>query len=226
VEEISATVAQEVHPVVDYGLIDLPIEDVLPDPRPLRAAIEISELVESVREHGIIQPLIVAPDETPGKYVVVAGNRRLEAARQAGLQTVPVIIRPASPQHRIEWSLIENTQRSDLNVLEQAQAFRSLSLHFALDTGEIARQISRPEALITRSLRLLQLTDATKHALLDQSISEGHAHALLKIDSPEMQNSVLAFIIENSLGIRQVEDLVMRLVAHQTASAMIAEPGE
>ncbi|MEJ5226190.1 MAG: ParB/RepB/Spo0J family partition protein, partial [Anaerolineales bacterium] len=223
VAEAPAPLAAETPAVADHGLVDLPIADVLPDPRPLRADLAIAELVESVREHGIIQPLIVTPDDASGKYVVIAGNRRLEAARQAGLQTVPAIIRPASPQQRIEWSLIENTQRSDLNALEQAEAFRSLLLHFNLDESQVGRLISHSEAHVRRMLGLLHLTDASKQALLGRTISEEHAHALSKIDIPEMQNSVLAFIIENNLGVRQVEDLVRRLVGHQSVMTESAQ---
>ncbi len=215
-------------PECEQELVELPIEDVILDPQPLRAALEISELVESVRLHGIIQPLLVTHDEALGKYVVIAGNRRLKAARQAGLRTVPAIIRPATSRQRVEWSLIENTQRSDLNILEQALAFRSLSLHFDQDFEQLAAQVSRPAAHIQRLLSLLRLTESAKQALTQQIISEGHAYALLQIDVPEMQNSVLDFIVANNLSIRQTEDLVLRLVGHPAqppaSTASAAEP--
>ncbi len=211
-EAIAPDETEPAHTLADHGLVDLPIEDILPDPQPLRAIISVEDLVESVRAHGIIQPLIVAPDEAMGKYVIIAGNRRLEAARQAGLASVPVIVRTASSRQRIEWSLVENTQRADLNMLERAAALRDLSMQFSLSAEDISLSISRPVAEVKRMLDLLRLGGAARTALLQHAITEAHASALLPIDLPEMQDSVLDFVIAHRLDAQQTHDLVRRLI--------------
>jgi len=176
---------------------------------------ELSELADSIREHGILQPLIVSSGSNPGEYILIAGERRLEAARLAGLKQVPVVIRQATDMQRLELALIENIQREDLDPLEEAHAYEQLADEFNLSHEEIAGQVGKNRATITNRLRLLKLPPEVKKALGDKKISEGHARALLGLSLPEAQLTVLKSIISRDLNVRQVEELVRKLSGQQ-----------
>jgi len=178
---------------------------------------EMDELAASIREHGVIQPLIVTESDQPGGYILIAGERRLLAARQAGLTAVPAIIREASDQQRLELALIENLQRTDLGPLEAAEAFRQLAEDFSLSHEEIAVQVGKNRSTVTNTLRLLKLPPSVQQALADRLISEGHARALLALPSSQSQAAVLGTITSRGLNVRQTEALVRKLTAGESS---------
>jgi ParB family chromosome partitioning protein len=172
--------------------------------------VELAELADSIREHGIIQPLIVAP-VADGTYTLIAGERRLQAAQKAGFKKVPVIVRHASGQEMLELALIENIQRADLNALEEAEAFRQLIDEFGLSHDAVARRVGKSRVAVTNTLRLLGLSSKVKQALVNRKITEGHARALLALTSAKAQESALQTTLNLNLNVRQVEELVRKL---------------
>ncbi len=196
------------------SVMELPVDKILPNPHQPRNRMdpgEIDELAASIREHGVIQPLIVTESDQPGGYTLIAGERRLLAARQAGLAAVPAIIREASDQQRLELALIENLQRTDLGPLEAAEAFRQLAEDFSLSHEEIAVRVGKSRTAVTNTLRLLKLPPSVQGALADGQISEGHARALLALPTPQSQAAVLGTINSRGLNVRQTEALVRKL---------------
>ncbi|MEZ0395457.1 MAG: ParB/RepB/Spo0J family partition protein [Anaerolineales bacterium] len=203
------------------GVNMVAVEMILPNPRQPRGSMdpaELEELTASVREHGVLQPLIVTPGEADGKYVLIAGERRLQAARLAGLTTVPVIVRPASDQQRLELAIIENIQRTDLSPLEEAEAYRQLSADFNLSHEEIAARVGKSRVAVTNTLRLLKLPDSVKNALVERRISEGHARALLSLPNAAAQTAALRTILSQELSVRQTEELVRKLSGEKPPS--------
>ena len=193
------------------SVMELPVDKILPNPHQPRRRMdpgEIDELAASIREHGVIQPLIVTEGDQPGDYTLIAGERRLLAARQAGLAAVPALIREASDQQRLELALIENLQRTDLGPLEAAEAFRQLAEDFSLSHEEIAVRVGKSRTAVTNTLRLLKLPPSVQSALADGQISEGHARALLALPTPQSQAAVLGTITSRGLNVRQTEALV------------------
>jgi ParB family chromosome partitioning protein len=184
----------------------------------------MEDLAHSIRQHGVLQPLIVTYDETSGQYILIAGERRLIAARQAGLDSVPAIIREANDQQRLELALIENLQRTDLNPLEAAEAYRQLAEDFNLSHEEISQRVGKSRTSITNALRLLKLPQSIRQALLEGRISEGHARALLSLSTPQAQTAVLQTILDKGLSVRQTEELVRTLSGHKPASKPKAAP--
>ena len=200
--------------IADNGIMLVPVELVLPNPRQPRNMMhpeELGELTASIREHGVLQPLIVTPGDTQGRYILIAGERRLQAARMAGLASVPVLVRQATDQQRLELAIIENVQRSDLSALEEAEAYRQLAEDFDLSHEEIAARVGKSRVAVTNTLRLLKLPDAIKNALIEGRISEGHARALLALPTPEAQTAALRTVIAQELNVRQTEELVRKL---------------
>lgn len=171
---------------------------------------ELQDLAASIREHGILQPLIVTNDSRTDIYVLIAGERRLRAAKIAGLDIVPVIIREASEQQRLELALIENVQRADLNPIEMAEAYQKLADEFNLTQEEISAQVGKNRVTVANTLRLLKLTLIARSALLEGKISEGHARALLGLPSIQAQNAALQTVVSKELNVRQTEELVRK----------------
>lgn len=201
------------------GIRQLPANQINRSPRQPRTHFdpeELAELAASIREHGILQPLIVTSNEEAQGYTLIAGERRLEAARQAGLERVPVIIREASEQQRLELALIENVQRADLNPLESAEAYRQLAEDFGLSHEEISNRVGKSRTAITNTLRLLKLPQSLQQALIDGAITEGHARALLTLNTPQAQAAALQTILARDLNVRQTEELVRKLVGQKT----------
>ncbi len=196
------------------GVMLVPVEMVLPNPRQPRNMMHpenLEELTLSVREHGVLQPLIVTLGESMGQYILIAGERRLQAARLAGLATVPVLVREATDQQRLELAIIENVQRSDLSALEEAEAYRQLAEDFELSHESIAARVGKSRVAVTNTLRLLRLPDSVKNALIEKRISEGHARALLALSTPEAQTAALRTVLSQELNVRQTEELVRKL---------------
>jgi ParB family chromosome partitioning protein len=175
---------------------------------------ELNELAASIREHGVIQPLIVSPNGD-GTFVLIAGERRWQAAQRAGLRTVPVISRQANNQELLELALVENVQRADLNPMEEAEAYRQLTEDFGFSHEQIAKSVGKSRVAVTNTLRLLNLADAVKQALVDGRITEGHARALLMLTTQKAQASAMQTIINLSLNVRQAEELVRKLTGHK-----------
>ncbi len=196
------------------GVIEIPVGNIDPNPHQPRSHMDpekLNELAVSIREHGIIQPIIVTQGALPDHYTLVAGERRLLAARQAGLETIPAILREATEQQRLELALIENVQRTDLGPLEAAEAYRQLDEEFGLSHEEIAVRVAKSRVTITNTLRLLKLPPVVRQALAEERISEGHARALLALPTPQAQTAALQTILKHDLNVRQTEELVRKL---------------
>ena len=197
------------------GVAQVPVLAITPNPLQPRTFVDpeaLSELAASIREHGLIQPLIVT-QQGPDRYQLIAGERRWQAARMAGLAQVPVIVKEATPQQALEIALVENIQRADLNPLEEAVAFRQLVDEFDLTQEQVAERVGKSRVSVTNTLRLLRRPAAVKQALLDGTIREGHARALLALPTKEAQVAALKTVITKRLSVRQTEDLARRLLA-------------
>jgi ParB family chromosome partitioning protein len=203
------------------GLAKVPIDAIKPNPQQPRFSIDddsLAELAASIREHGLIQPLIVTylgPSVKEVRYQIIAGERRWRAARRAGLDAVTVIIKEAAPQEMLELALVENIQRADLNPLEEAQAYRQLMEDFGLTQEQVAKRVGKSRVAIANTLRLLRASEAVKRALLAGDIREGHARALLTLDNEEAQEAALAVVVKQGLNVRQTEALVRRLAGER-----------
>ncbi len=178
------------------------------DPEALR------ELSDSIKEHGLIQPLIVtpAPDSTElaPRYQLIAGERRWQAAKLAGLVSVPVVVRGASPQEMLELALVENIQRADLNPLEEANAYRQLMSDFGLTQEEVAGKVGKNRTTVANALRLLKLPSEIQKEIAEETISEGHARAILTVNDDLKQRQLLRMVIEQGLSVRQTEESARR----------------
>lgn len=196
------------------GVLQVMLDDIRPNPRQPRTEFdtrELEELAQSIAKHGVLQPILVAPDEGGQGYQLIIGERRWQAARIAGLDSVPVIVRQVDEQQQLVLALIENLQRSDLNPLEAADGYRQLADDFSLSHEEIASFVGKSRAAISNTLRLLNLPDPVRQALREGKISEGHARALLALRKPQAQSAALAAILKQGLNVRQAEELVRRL---------------
>ena len=168
------------------------------------------ELSESIKQYGVLQPLLVSNKKD--YYEIVAGERRWRAAKLAGLKEVPVIIKELSDQQVVEISLIENIQREDLNPIEEAMAYKRLIEEFSLKQDEIAERVSKSRTAVTNSMRLLKLAPKVQQMLIDEMISAGHARAILAITEPETQYSVAMKVFDEKLSVRDTEKLVKKLL--------------
>lgn len=186
-------------------------------PRRDVAHANLEALATSIQDHGVLQPILVT--ETLDGYRIVAGERRVQAARLAGLERIPAVIRQLADREQLELALVENVQREDLNPIEEANAFRQLSEEFGLTQDEIARQVGRARSTITNTLRLLELDDGVQAAVADGRISEGHARALVGLPAVQ-QLHIVATVVDNGLSVRQAEELARRLREPRT----VAEP--
>lgn len=204
------------------GVSQIPVDRIQPNPRQPRARVdpdELAELAASIHEHGVIQPIIVTYEEFEDRYILIAGERRWLAARLAGLETVPALIREANDQQRLELALIENVQRSDLSPLEAAEAYRQLVEDFHLSHEEISGRVGKSRAAITNTMRLLKLPQSVQQALAEGRISEGHARALLALPAPQAQAAALQTIFSRDLSVRQTEELVRLLTGKKPSTA-------
>lgn len=166
----------------------------------------LQELSESIKQHGIVQPLVVAKKDD--YYEIIAGERRWRAAKLAGLKEVPVVIKDYSPQEIMEVALIENIQREDLNPVEEARAYENLIKEYNLKQEELAQRVSKSRSAITNSLRLLNLSDEVLDMLMEETISSGHARALLALKDKDQQLQVAEKIISDKLSVREIEKIV------------------
>ena len=209
------------HPAAPGGVMQVPLEAITRNPRQPRTqfdAKDLEELAASIREHGIIQPLIVAPARG-GNFTLIAGERRLQAAKKAGLEKVPVILRQASDRQLLEVALIENVQRADLNALEEAEAYQHLVKDFGLSQEQVADRVGKSRVAVTNTLRLLGLSPKVKQALVDDQISEGHARALLGLTSAKAQEAALQTVLKLGMSVRQTEGLVRKFGGEKQTKA-------
>ncbi len=169
----------------------------------------LQELADSIKQFGLLQPILVQDRKT--YYEIIAGERRWRAAKLAGLKEVPVIIRDYTDQEIVEISLIENIQREDLNPIEEALAYKRLLTEFNLKQDEVAERVSKSRTAVTNSMRLLKLCDEVQQMIIDDMISSGHARALISIEDPEEQYNVAQKIFDEKLSVRDVEKLVKNL---------------
>ncbi|HEY5731481.1 MAG TPA: ParB/RepB/Spo0J family partition protein [Anaerolineales bacterium] len=202
------------------GVTQIAIDLIQRNPRQPREKFDIEELENlavSIREHGVIQPLIVSPGKN-GVYILIAGERRLQASRKAGLKTVPVVIRTATDQQLLELALIENVQRADLNPIEEAEAYQHLAKEFRMSHEKIAERVGKSRVAVTNTMRLLDASAAVKQALVDGRITEGHARAMLTL-SAKAQENLLNQVVNLDLSVRQTEALAGKYSGKKTASA-------
>lgn len=203
-------------PVVDIAeernFFLCPIEHIRPNknqPRKQFSPDKLEELAASIREKGIIQPLVVTRKD--GFYEIIAGERRWRASQKAGLRELPVVIREASDDAVLELALIENIQREDLNAIEEAQAYKALVEQFGISQEDVAKRVGKNRTTITNSLRLLKLPAEIQQDVVEDRLTMGHARALLGIDDEEMLQRARHEILHRFLSVRAAEELVKRL---------------
>ena len=193
------------------GVAEIAIDQVRPNPRQPRQrfdAEELEALAASIREHGVLQPILVT--ETLDGYQLVAGERRLRASQLAGLDRVPAVVRQLADRDQLEVALVENLQRADLGPMEAAAAYQALATEFELTHDEIARRIGRAKSTVTNTIRLLELDPRVQAALVDGRITEGHARAIAGLPT-EIQPRIVTTVVEGALSVRQTEELVRRV---------------
>ncbi|MBS1250286.1 MAG: putative chromosome-partitioning protein ParB [Chloroflexi bacterium] len=217
---ISTEISTETTEEGKSSVLEISVDDIDTNPHQPRSrfdTVELKKLAASIREHGVIQPLVITKDDEEN-YALIAGERRLKAAKIAGLETVPVIIREAGEQDKLEVALIENVQRTDLNPLETAAAYEQLSQEFGLSHEEIGERVGKSRTTITNTLRLLELAPVAQQALRKEAVSNGHARALLSLPTTQAQSAALQTILTKGLNVRQTEALVKRLKGEKTSS--------
>jgi ParB family transcriptional regulator, chromosome partitioning protein len=205
---LSSLIPQRAQPT---GVAEIAIDQVRPNPRQPRQrfdAEELEALAASIREHGVLQPILVT--ETLDGYQLVAGERRLRASQLAGLDRVPAVIRQLADRDQLEVALVENLQRADLGPMEAAAAYQALATEFELTHDEIARRIGRAKSTVTNTIRLLELDPRVQSALVDGRITEGHARAIAGLPT-EIQPRIVTTVVEGALSVRQTEELVRRV---------------
>lgn len=209
------------------GVTEIQIDNLVPNPHQPRTHFDpedLEELSASIREHGIIQPLIVTHGDLPGTYSLIAGERRWQASKLAGLERVPVIIREATEQERLELALIENIQRTDLSPLEAAEAYRHLADDFGLSQEAIAQRVGKSRVAVSNTMRLLKLPEKVRQTLAEGRITEGHARALLGLSTQQAQIAALHTVLKNNLTVRQTEELVRKLTGQKPDRALKSAP--
>ena len=178
---------------------------------------KIHELAESIKQHGLIEPLIVQKGKK-GFYTIIAGERRWRAAREAGVKEIPVVVKDYSDQQVMEIALIENIQREDLNAIEEAEAYDRLIRDFNLKQDEVAERVSKSRVAITNSLRLLKLDERVREMIIEDKIKSGHARALLGVSDGDEQYKLAVMIFDNSMSVRETEKMVKKYLADKKKS--------
>lgn len=196
----------------DVQMIQVPLSNIVPNPYQPRKEFEpeaLSELAESIRQYGVLQPLLVAPGKD-GTYILIAGERRMRASTMAGLETVPVIVSEYTSQQIAEIALIENLQRKDLHYLEEAEGYEKLLNTFHLTQESMAVRVGKKQSTIANKLRLLRLPSSVRKMLHNSELTERHARELLKLKDEKTQKAVLQKVIKGHLNVRQTEALVAK----------------
>lgn len=196
----------------DQKVTELDIDLLQPNPLQPRGLINsdsLKELVGSLKEHGILEPLVIA--KTPAGYQIIAGERRWRAAKIAGLTRVPVVVKDTTPRGMLEMAIVENVQRTDLNPIERGQAYTRLMEEFGLSNQDISRRVSKSPSFISNSLRLLTLPDALKDGLISGATSEGHVRALAALEDSRLIVEAYKIVLKNDLSVRGAEDLARKM---------------
>ena len=207
------------------GVETVDIDLIVPNPHQPRTRFDaqsLQELADSIREHGVLQPIVVTQERSdlgPTTYQLLAGERRLQAARMAGMTPMPVVITEASGNELLEIALVENLQRQDLNALEEAAAFKRLAGEFDMTQEQISKRVGRSRTAVANTLRLLTLEEDIRTSLASGQITEGHARALLGIESPQVRLDAWRRIVADALTVRQAEEIARALKA--TAGAVV-----
>ena len=213
---------EDIYDLESPGFFLCPIEKIRPNPKQPRRRMDhdsLEGLARSIKEKGVLQPLVVW--EVDGVYELIVGERRWRAAQRAGLKAVPVVIKDVSPDELLELALVENIQREDLNPLEEAMAYSRLINELGLTQSQVASRVGRERSTVANFLRLLQLPDYAQADLLDGRLSMGHARALLMVEDPERQKELRDQIVKKSLSVRQAEALARRLAKGKRLSARV-----
>jgi len=195
------------------SILDIPVNEIIPNPYQPRTYFneeKLAELADSIKKHGVLQPLIVSY-KNEGGYELIAGERRLEASKIAGLEKVPAIVKKPTQQQKLELALIENIQRHNLNVIEEARAYKKLQDEFDLTQEQIAERAGKNRSTVANMMRLLSLPVEIQRAVIGGKISEGHARMLLSISNPEKQRALFDMILKDNMSVRQLEDKVKEI---------------
>jgi ParB family chromosome partitioning protein len=206
--------------------LEIPIDAIEANPYQPRIEMDddaLQTLADSIRVHGVIQPLVVTNAQEPGRYILIAGERRWRASRLAGLRVVPAVVKEAAPRAMLELALVENVVRADLSPLEEAAAYRQLIDDFGLTQAAVAERVGRSRVSVTNTLRLLSLPDRVQAVLTAGGITEGHARALLGLPTSADQIAALEIVQARDLTVRQTEELVRRWVAGEKPAGPQAE---
>lgn len=210
----------------DSGVVTLRLSEIKPNheqPRKYFDEGALSELADSIREHGVLQPLIVRP-MLGGEYQLIAGERRYRAAMLAQVASVPVVIREYSDMEAMEVALVENLQRRDLNPIEEGEGYKALARQFDLTQTEIAQKVGKSRSAVANAMRLVELPDEVKEAVSDNLLSMGHARALLSLQENEQICEAARQVIKNGLSVRQTEQMVSKMQRTPKAPAKTARP--
>ena len=200
------------------GLQEISISHIKPNPEQPRKTFPdagIEELAQSIKEQGVLQPVIVKKTDRDGGYELICGERRLRASIQAGLKAIPAIVKDVASNKLLEWALVENIQREDLNAIEEAQAYLRLVEERGLSQEEVADRVGKNRATVSNTIRLLRLPIEVLDELAVGRLQAGHARALLALPSPEHQRQICKRIVEDKLSVRQVEEMVNRSIARK-----------
>lgn len=200
------------NPKPSQHLAEFDINLIQPNPLQPRGTIlpdSVADLVESIKEHGILEPLVLA--HTPAGYQIIAGERRWRASKILGLKLVPVVIKETTPRGMLEMAIVENVQRTDLNPIERGKAFMRLMSEFGLGNGDIAKRVAKSPAYVSNTLKLLDLPDALKDGLIGGMISEGHARALASIGDTRLMIEAYKLVLKEGASVRRTEEIARRL---------------
>ena len=197
-------------------VIKIPVENIVPNPNQPRYYFDgenLRNLSNSIKEHGVIQPILVTKI-AEGKYELIAGERRLQASKLIGKKDIPAIVRIATSQEKLELALIENIQRHDLNAIEEAKAYKKLQSKYNLTQEEIAQKAGKNRSTVANVMRLLELPVEIQRGLIEKKITEGHARAILSLDNSEKQRALYELILKNKLTVRETEEKVQEVTVH------------
>lgn len=204
---------------------DIGVNLIVPNPHQPRLSFDqakLQELASSIKEHGIIQPIVVT--KNGNQYEIIAGERRFQASKLAGLKTVPAIVRDANEQQKLELAIIENVQRQNLNPIEEAKSYRKLEDDFDMNQEEVALKMGKSRSAVANKTRLLNLPVEVQKALIEEKITEGHAKAILALENPEKQRALYEMILKNNLTVRQTEDKTKEISVQTHKRVMHLDP--
>lgn len=212
--ETDSSIAKNIHRLDE--VIKIPVDNIMPNPSQPRYYFDennLKDLSDSIKEHGVIQPIIVTKI-ADNKYELIAGERRLQASRICSLKEIPAIVRVATNQQKLELALVENIQRHDLNAIEEAKAYKKLQNEFNLSQEDVAKKAGKNRSTIANTMRLLELPIEIQRGIIERKITSGHARAILGLDNPEKQRALYALILKNDLTVRAAENKVREVTVH------------